>query len=85
MPPGVQPPIIPALHRGQRADRADEPASDKMSESDVYDYGIFRIRTPDRRGQRITLPTPNGGNRAHRDGRSRPAGLAGERVEPRAM
>src|SRR5258708_22504360 len=36
-------------------------ASDKMSESDLYDYGIFRIRTQIAVVNGITLPTPYGG------------------------
>jgi len=61
MPPGVQPPIIlrytaasvPIIQLSLR--------SDNLSESELYDYGIFRIRQALAVVQGTTLPAPYGG------------------------
>jgi multidrug efflux pump subunit AcrB len=61
MPPGVQPPII------LRYTAASVPiiqlalSSKTLSESDLYDYGIFRIRAALAVVQGTTLPAPCGG------------------------
>ena len=61
MPPGVQPPII------LRYTAASVPiiqlslSSKKLSESELYDYGIFRIRQALATVQGTTLPAPFGG------------------------
>jgi multidrug efflux pump subunit AcrB len=62
MPPGVQPPII------LRYTAASVPIiqmslnSKTLSESELYDYGIFRIRQALAVVQGTTLPAPYGGN-----------------------
>jgi multidrug efflux pump subunit AcrB len=61
MPPGVQPPIILRYTAASVPIVQMSLASDKMSESDLYDYGIFRIRTQIAVVNGITLPTPYGG------------------------
>jgi len=61
MPPGIQPPIIlrfnassvPVLQIGLN--------SEKMSEEDVYDYGLYVLRTQLSTVQGLTMPTPYGG------------------------
>ncbi len=61
MPPGVQPPII------LRYTAASVPiiqlslSSKTLSESELYDYGIFRIRSALAVVQGTTLPAPYGG------------------------
>ena len=61
MPPGVQPPIILRYTAASVPIVQMSLASDKMSEADLYDYGIFRIRTQIAVVNGITLPTPYGG------------------------
>jgi multidrug efflux pump subunit AcrB len=61
MPTGVQPPIILRYTAASVPIVQMSLASDKMSESDLYDYGIFRIRTQIAVVNGITLPTPYGG------------------------
>ncbi len=61
MPPGVQPPIILRYTAASVPIVQMSLSSDKMSESDLYDYGIFRIRTQIAVVNGITLPTPYGG------------------------
>src|SRR5688572_21822397 len=61
MPPGVQPPIILRYTAASVPIVQMSLSSDKMSEADLYDYGIFRIRTQIAVVNGITLPTPYGG------------------------
>ncbi|MHA3774917.1 efflux RND transporter permease subunit [Verrucomicrobiota bacterium sgz303538] len=61
MPPSVQPPIILRYTAASVPIVQMSLASDKMGESDLYDYGIFRIRTQIAVVNGITLPTPYGG------------------------
>jgi multidrug efflux pump subunit AcrB len=61
MPTGVQPPIILRYTAASVPIVQMSLASDKMDESDLYDYGIFRIRTQIAVVNGITLPTPYGG------------------------
>jgi len=61
MPPSVQPPIILRYTAASVPIVQMSLASDQMSESDLYDYGIFRIRTQIAVVNGITLPTPYGG------------------------
>lgn len=80
MPPSVQPPIILRYTAASVPIVQMSLASDQMSESDLYDYGIFRIRTQIAVVNGITLPTPYGG--PHGDGRSRSLRVAGARPQP---
>jgi multidrug efflux pump subunit AcrB len=61
MPPSVQPPIILRYTAASVPIVQMSLASEQMSESDLYDYGIFRIRTQIAVINGITLPTPYGG------------------------
>jgi multidrug efflux pump subunit AcrB len=61
MPPGVQPPIILRYTAASVPIVQMSLSSSSMSESDVYDYGIFRIRTQIAVVNGITLPAPYGG------------------------
>jgi multidrug efflux pump subunit AcrB len=61
MPPSVQPPIILRYTAASVPIVQMSLSSDQMSESDLYDYGIFRIRTQIAVVNGITLPTPYGG------------------------
>ena len=61
MPPGVQPPIILRFNASSVPILQMSLSSDQMSESDVYDYGLFRIRTQLSTVQGLTMPTPYGG------------------------
>jgi multidrug efflux pump subunit AcrB len=61
MPPSVQPPIILRYTAASVPIVQMSLASDQMSETDLYDYGIFRIRTQVAVINGITLPTPYGG------------------------
>jgi multidrug efflux pump subunit AcrB len=61
MPPSVQPPIILRYTAASVPIVQMSLASDQMSETDLYDYGIFRIRTQIAVVNGITLPAPYGG------------------------
>jgi multidrug efflux pump subunit AcrB len=61
MPPSVQPPIILRYTAASVPIVRMSLSSDNMSEADLYDYGIFRIRTQIAVVNGITLPAPFGG------------------------
>ncbi|MDR3403653.1 MAG: efflux RND transporter permease subunit [Chthoniobacter sp.] len=61
MPPSVQPPIILRYTAASVPIVRMSLSSDQMSETDLYDYGIFRIRTQIAVVNGITLPAPFGG------------------------
>jgi len=61
MPPGVQPPIILRYTASSVPIIQLSLASKTLSESDLYDYGIFRIRQALAVVQGTTLPAPYGG------------------------
>ena len=82
MPPGVQPPIILRYTAASVPIVQMSLASDKMRESDLYDYGIFRIRTQIAVVQRHHAAHALRRHGAHGDGRSRPAGAAGQGPQP---
>jgi multidrug efflux pump subunit AcrB len=82
MPPSVQPPIILRYTAASVPIVQMSLASDQMSESDVYDYGIFRIRTQIAVVNGITLADPLRWKGAYGDGRSRPGGAPGPRTQP---
>ena len=61
MPPSVQPPIILRYTAASVPIVRMSLSSEQMSETDLYDYGIFRIRTQIAVVNGITLPAPFGG------------------------
>ena len=61
MPPGVQPPIILRYTASSVPIIQLALSSKKLSESQLYDYGIFRIRQALAVVQGTTLPAPYGG------------------------
>ena len=61
MPPGVQPPIILRYTASSVPIIQLSLSSKSLSESELYDYGIFRIRQALAVVQGTTLPAPYGG------------------------
>lgn len=61
MPPGVQPPIILRYTASSVPIVQMSLSGDNLSESELYDYGIFRVRQQIAVVNGITLPTPYGG------------------------
>jgi multidrug efflux pump subunit AcrB len=61
MPPSVQPPIILRFNASSVPIVQISLSSETLSESDVYDYGLWRLRTQLSTIQGLTLPAPYGG------------------------
>ena len=61
MPPGVQPPIVVAFNASSVPVLQLSLTSDNLSEQQLYDYGIYRVRQQLAPVPGVTLPTPAGG------------------------
>src|ERR1700752_929615 len=61
MPPGIQPPIVVQFNASSVPVLQISLSSDTLSEQQLYDYGIYRIRQQLAPIAGITLPTPAGG------------------------
>jgi len=61
MPPGIQPPIIVRYNASSVPILQIGLSSDTMSEGEVYDYGLYVLRTQLSTVQGLTMPTPSGG------------------------
>ncbi|WP_407174341.1 efflux RND transporter permease subunit [Bradyrhizobium sp. STM 3562] len=61
MPPGIQPPIVVQFNASSVPVLQISLSSDSLSEQQLYDYGIYRIRQQLAPIPGITLPTPAGG------------------------
>lgn len=61
MPPGIQPPIILRFNASSVPILQISLSSETMSEEDVYDYGLYILRTQLSVVQGLTMPTPYGG------------------------
>jgi multidrug efflux pump subunit AcrB len=61
MPPGVQPPIVVAFNASSVPVLQLSLSSDSLSEQQLYDYGIYRVRQQLAPVPGVTLPTPAGG------------------------
>ena len=61
MPPGVQPPIVVAFNASSVPVLQLSLNSDNLSEQQLYDYGIYRVRQQLAPVPGVTLPTPAGG------------------------
>lgn len=61
MPQGIQPPIIVKYTANSVPIIQMILSSETLSESDLYDYGIYRVRQAIATIQGVTLPTPYGG------------------------
>jgi multidrug efflux pump subunit AcrB len=61
MPPGIQPPIVVQFNASSVPVLQVSLSSDTLSEQQLYDYGIYRIRQQLAPIPGITLPTPAGG------------------------
>lgn len=61
MPPGVQPPIILRFNASSVPILQIGLSSETMSEEEVYDYGLYVLRTQLSTVQGLTMPTPYGG------------------------
>jgi multidrug efflux pump subunit AcrB len=61
MPTGIQPPVIVQYSASAVPAMQISLSSDRLSESQLYDYGIYRLRQLLAPIQGITLPTPAGG------------------------
>ena len=62
MPPGVQPPIIVRFNASSVPILQIALSSKTMSEAEVYDYGLYILRTQLSVVQGLTMPTPSGGS-----------------------
>src|ERR1700726_3120707 len=61
MPPGIQPPIVVQFNASSVPVLQLSLSSDSLSEQQLYDYGIYRIRQQLAPVPGVTLPTPAGG------------------------
>src|SRR5712691_8036505 len=61
LPPGIQPPIVVQFNASSVPVLQISLSSDTLSEQQLYDYGIYRIRQQLAPIPGITLPTPAGG------------------------
>src|SRR6187401_19149 len=61
MPPGIQPPIIVRYNASSVPILQIGLSSETMSEEEVYDYGLYILRTQLSTVQGLTMPTPSGG------------------------
>src|ERR1700752_3630605 len=61
MPPGIQPPIVVQFNASSVPVLQISLSSDTLSEQQLFDYGIYRIRQQLAPIPGITLPTPAGG------------------------
>jgi multidrug efflux pump subunit AcrB len=61
MPPGIQPPIVVAFNASSVPILQLSLSSDTLSEQQLYDYGIYRVRQGLAPVPGVTLPTPAGG------------------------
>ncbi len=61
MPPGIQPPVIVQYNASSVPVLQLALSSDTMSEQQLYDYGIYRVRQGLAPVPGVTLPTPAGG------------------------
>ncbi|HWB11660.1 MAG TPA: efflux RND transporter permease subunit [Pirellulales bacterium] len=61
MPPGIQPPIIVRFNASSVPILQIGLSSETMSEEEVYDYGLYILRTQLSTVRGLTMPTPYGG------------------------
>ncbi|HEY3966709.1 MAG TPA: efflux RND transporter permease subunit [Planctomycetaceae bacterium] len=61
MPPGIQPPVIVRFNASSVPILQIGLSSATMSEEEVYDYGLYILRTQLSTVQGLTMPTPYGG------------------------
>src|SRR5580698_2015001 len=61
MPPGIQPPVVVRFNASSVPILQISLSSDTMSEEEVYDYGLYILRTQLSTVQGLTMPTPYGG------------------------
>src|ERR1700726_3174909 len=61
LPTGTQPPIVVQYSASAVPVMQISLSSDRLSESQLYDYGIYRLREKIRAVPGVTLPTPAGG------------------------
>lgn len=61
LPPGVQPPIIMQYSASSVAVLQLSLSSDKLTESELYDYGVYRLRQQMAPVPGTLLPPPHGG------------------------
>src|ERR1700744_1918185 len=63
MPAGIQPPVIVAYNASSVPILQLSLSSDTLSEQQLYDYGIYRVRQGLAPVPGVTLPTPAGGKK----------------------
>ncbi len=61
MPPGIQPPVVVRFNASSVPILQIGLSSETMSEEEVYDYGLYVLRTQLSTVQGLTMPTPYGG------------------------
>src|ERR1700759_698433 len=61
MPPGIQPPIVVQFNASSVPVLQISLSSDSLSEQQLYDFGIYRMRQQLAPIPGVTLPTPSGG------------------------
>ncbi len=61
MPPGIQPPVVVRFNASSVPILQISLSSETMSEEEVYDYGLYILRTQLSTVQGLTMPTPYGG------------------------
>src|SRR5436190_2402148 len=85
MPPGVQPPIIVQFNASSVPILQIALSSKTMSEAEVYDYGLYILRTQLSVVQGLTMPTPYGGRERQVMVDIDPRALQAKGVDPREV
>ena len=80
MPPGIQPPIVVQFNASSVPVLQISLSSDSLTEQQLYDYGIYRMRQQLAPIPGVTLPTPSGGKYRQIMVDLDPAKLRGARV-----
>ena len=70
LPTGTQPPIVVQFSASAVPVLQISLSSDRLSESQLYDYGIYRLRQMIAPIHGVTLPTPAGGKVPEKDSAS---------------
>ena len=85
MPPSVQPPIILKFNASSVPVVQLSVSSDTLSESEVYDYALWQLRTQLSTVQGLTLPAPYGGKERQIMVDLNPEALQGRGISPREV
>src|ERR1051325_6695635 len=85
MPPGIQPPVIVRFNASSVPILQIGLSSEKMSEEEVYDYGLYTLRNQLSVVRGLTMPTPYGGRERQGMGDLDPRLLQAKGLSPKEV